>query len=193
MKTLLKFMLVLACISLFVTCQKSDQILDDLSDGTLKKAQPITVSVPFKANLTVWDHSDYTDRSCGDPPVFLLTMEGFGTSTHLGRLTTKMTFCCDVSTGIYHNTDIVFVSANGDELYCQIPIGYIIPNEGENSEYYTDRFNDPIIFNGGTGRFEGAKGDALTNAFVHYPVDENDVWHTDFFSEGTLVMVKSEK
>ena len=33
----------------------------------------------------------------------------------------------------------------------------------------------------------------MTNAFVYDPVNENDVWHTDFFSEGTLVLVKGKK
>ena len=192
MKTLIRFLFFMACVSLYVTCQKSDQIMDDLSGSQLKSTQLITVNVPFKVNLTVWDHSDYTYMKCGDPPVFALTMEGSGTSTHLGTLTTSMTFCCNVATGEYFDTEIVFVSANGDKLYGQISIGFIVPNPGENSAYYQSKFNDPIVFTGGTGRFEGASGEAMTNAFVHDPLDENDVWHTDFFSEGTLVLVKGK-
>jgi hypothetical protein len=36
------------------------------------------VSVPFKADLSVWDKSDYSDPSCGGFPVLFLTMEGDG-------------------------------------------------------------------------------------------------------------------
>ena len=50
--------------------------------------------------------------------------------------------------------------------------------------------NDPIIFTGGSGRFEGAEGMAYTNAFVHDGADE---WRTDFFSTGSLTLVKGKR
>ncbi len=169
----------------------NDPISED--ELTLKSAQPVMVEVPIKVDLTVWDHSDYTDERCGGFPNFFLTMIGDGNISHLGKINTVMTFCCDVTTGVYQNTEVVFVAANGDELYAEIPIGYILPNEGDNSDFYQSFFNDPMYFTGGTGRFENASGEAMTNAFVHDPTGPEDVWHTDFFSEGTLVLVKGNR
>jgi len=153
-------------------------------------------SVPLKADFSVWDHSDYTDPYCGGFPVLFLTMEGDGNITHLGKMTTTMTFCNDVTTGHYYDTDVIFIAANGDELYASIPEGQIVPNEEDNSSYYQAKFNDPMIFTGGTGRFDGASGEALTNAYVHNDEDGPegpDVWRIDFFSTGTLVLVKGKR
>ena len=109
-----------------------------------------------------------------------------------------MTFCCDVTTGVYGNTEVIFIAANGDELYASIPIGYIVDNDEENSNRYGAKFNDKMYFTGGTGRFEDASGMAMTNAYVHYPTDEyvrkgDEVWHTDFFNEGTLILIKGKR
>jgi len=101
-----------------------------------------------------------------------------------------MTFCCDVTTGYYYNTVGSFVAANGDVLDFTIPEGQIVPNDEDNSAYYQTKFNDPIIFTGGTGRFEGASGMAYTHAYVHDGADE---WRTDFFSKGTLILVKGKR
>lgn len=46
-----------------------------------------------------------------------------------------------------------------------------------------------MTFTGGTGRFEGASGEAMTNAFVH---DGTDEWRTDFFPAGNLILVKGK-
>jgi len=200
MKTLKRLLFLFAAISLLISCSKSDDIFlnDDPIEGNLKSAknEPVMVSVPFKADFSVWDHSDYTDRSCGESPVYFLTMVGDGQITHLGKMTTRMTFCCDNSTGYYYDTDIIFIAANGDELYASVPEGQIFPNEEDNSSYYQAKFSDPMFFTGGTGRFEGASGEALSNAYVHNDEDGPegpDVWRTDFFSTGTLVLVKGKR
>jgi len=200
MKTLKALLFLFAGIGLLISCSKSDEILpmDDPLGSNLKRAmnKTVEVSVPFKADFSVWDHSDYTDQSCGGYPVFLLTMEGDGHITHLGKMTTRMTFCCDVTTGYYYDTEAIFVAANGDELYAAIPEGQIIPNDEDNSSYYQTKFNDPIIFTGGTGRFEGASGEAESHAYVHNDADGPDgpdEWRTDFFSTGTLILVKGKR
>jgi hypothetical protein len=194
MKTLRRLLFLFAGIGLLISCSKSDDMLpiDDPLGSTLKSAnnESVMVSVPFKADFSVWDQSDYTDLSCGGYPVFFLTMVGDGNINHLGKMTTRMTFCLDFSTLYYYYTEGIFVAANGDELYATIEYGYIVPNEGDNSSYYQTIFNDPMIFTGGTGRFENASGEAMTNAYVH---DGEDEWRTDFFSTGTLILVKGKR
>lgn len=189
MKTLLKIIFLMAVISLFAGCNKTNDFVPD-KELQLKSAHPITVEVPFKANFTVKDYSDYTDRSCGPAPIYSLTMKGEGNINHMGNITTEMTFCCNTSNGSYWDTNCTFVAANGDELYATIPTGKILPNEGDNSDYYETYFNDKMNFTGGTGRFEGASGEAMSNAYVH---NDPANWHTDFFSTGKLILVKGKK
>jgi pimeloyl-ACP methyl ester carboxylesterase len=176
-----------------VQWEKPD-IVNNLIWKFASRREPVypILKMPFKADFSVWDKSDYSDPGCGDPPVFSLTMEGNGTATQLGMLTTHMTFCCNTETGYYYNTVGSLVAANGDELYVSIPTGYIVPNEESNSDYYQQKFNDEIFFVGGTGRFKGASGSGWTHAYVHNPDPAvmDDVWHTDFFTTGTLIMVK---
>lgn len=183
MKT--KILPLTVLILLLFACQSDD--LYDTTNTLLEEnfTKSVLVDVPFKADFSVWDESDYTDDRCGGSPNFFLTMNGSGNITHLGITDVTFTFCFDASTGVYTDTNATFVAANGDELYAEVPIGYIIPNEEDNSDYYQTKFNDPMYFVGGTGRFEDASGEAMTHAYVH---DGTDEWRTDFFSEGTLIM-----
>ena len=148
------------------------------------------VTVPFKADFSVWDKSDYSDHSCGEAPVYTLTMKGCGICNHLGDMESHMSFCCDTETGYYFNTAGTFVAANGDKLFFVIPEGHIVLNEEDNSSYYQTRFNDTIYFTNGTGRFSGATGKAMTNAYVH---DGDDEWRTDFFCTGSLNLVNGKR
>lgn len=192
MKQINRILFLFAGICLVIACSKADSFLgSDETQVNLKKGgmDQKTVTVPFKSHFTVWDHSDYSDPGCGGFPLLVLTMDGEGTATHLGFFTSHWTFCCDVITGYYYNTIAVFTAANGDELYISIPEGYIVPNEEDNSDFYETKFNDPMYFVGGTGRFEGASGNGMTNAYVHNNPDD---WHTDFFSSGTLTLIKGK-
>jgi hypothetical protein len=199
MKTLVKLLFFVVCVAIIAGCQKDEEMLKN--DVNLKSAEygsnndgeNLTVTIPFKANFTVWGQKP--EHDCGDNKS--VHMQGNGTITHLGKMKTIMTFCSD-GQGNYWNTDVVFISANGDELYASIPVGVIVPNEEDNAAHYSRRFNDEMYFVGGTGRFDGASGMAMTHAYVHYPSDEwqhkgDEVWHTDFFSSGELILVKGKR
>jgi hypothetical protein len=190
MKTFVKLLFFMAFLGFVLACDKADESVDNMANTDLKSAESREFTVPFKADFTVRDHSDFTDVSCGEPPVFKLTMVGEGNINHMGQITAEMTFCCNTESGAYWDTNCKFVAANGDELYATIPIGQIVPNEGNNSDYYQTCFNDTMYFVGGTGRFEGAEGKAMSNAFVH---DAPEDWHTDFFSTGQLVLIKGKR
>ena len=187
--------LILALFAVFLfACQTSNDDLietESISTELEKSNQKIkTVTIPFKANFSVWDESDLTDIRCGEFPNFFLTMNGFGKATHLGKSFVNATFCCDVLTGAYQNTLYTFVAANGDELYGETITGQIIPNNDVNSSYYQTKFNDTIVITGGTGKFQGASGMVMSNAFVHDGAEE---WRTDFFPEGTINLKKGRK
>lgn len=204
MKKCKQISLVIFCIVLMMGCSKEDGLLKN--DTTLKstefgannEGETLMVTVPFKANFTVW-HYEPDEPWCDNDHVSELK-KGSGTISHLGKISTTMTFCVIPTPPPveYYDTNIVFVAANGDELYASIPIGYILLNEEDNAAYYTVRFNDKMYFTGGTGRFEGAAGEAMTHAYVHLPTDEwrhkgDEIWHTDFFSTGELILQKKGK
>lgn len=193
MKTIKALLIFIAGIFMLLTCTQADIFSDeDNLTTTLRKSNDkvVLVTVPFKANFSVWDHSDYTDPSCGEG-WFNLTMEGYGNITHLGKMSTIMKFCLNPADGHYVAVDGTFVAANGDELYFEVIEGWVVPIDGGELLYYQTQFDDPINFLGGTGRFEGASGTATTNAFVHsIPANE---WRTDFFSQGTLILRKGKK
>lgn len=198
MRTLVNILFFAAIIGLLAGCDKTGELFEN-ENPELKKAQ-VEVTVPFKAEFTVTNHSDYSDRRCAteeNPNIFFLTMKGEGTATQLGKLSTCMTFCCIAGPlpQYYYGGDGTFVAANGDELYFIIPEGWIVLNNEDNKDYYRARFNDEFEFAGGTGKFEGASGKWMTNAYVHNgnPNDPEDNWHTDFFSEGTLTLLKGKK
>lgn len=190
MKTLVKLLPFVACLGLIYANIEPHENFEKMSDVELKSGKIHKVTLPFKADFTVWDHSDYTDTSCGGAPVYKLTMIGEGKINHMGQITTEMTFCCNTESGVYWGTNCTFVAANGDKLYATIQKGRIVPNEGDNSDYYQTCFNDTMRFEGGTGRFEGALGKAMSNAFVHSNPED---WHTDFFSTGELILVKGKR
>ena len=179
-------MILTAGICLLMACSTKD--------AKNKSEEPAMETVLFKAEFTVWNESAEPSESCGDYSHQLI-MVGNGNSSNLGKMTTKMVFCADLeTTGAYGNGTGTFVADNGDELYFDLKIGEIILNEANNASFYPTRFDDRVNFTGGTGRFEGISGYFMTNAFVHFPnpEDENDVWHTDFFSSGLIILKKRE-
>ena len=200
MKTLSKLLLVVFSLLFVFSCSKSqDDILSpDLKSGNLgadESHESKTVTVPFKADFTVWHAAPTGSGEVCDMPnaLFRETMAGSGEITHLGKITTWMTFCVlgDLS---YTFTELgYFVAANGDSLFIDIPHGQIIPG-GSDLEGYSAYFNDTMYFVGGTGRFDGASGYALTNAYPVFDDDQTpeDEFFTDFFSEGTLTLVKGK-
>ncbi len=196
----LNYVLLLSFILFLIAgCAKDDSLAplnQNDQETNLKKghAQPVIVSVPLKADFTVWFAGFSDDNPCAPGNVRLI-MVGEGNMSHLGKMTTRMDFCATGEpTGSYRNGSGKFVAANGDELYFDLEEGLIIGNEDEDP-YYPTRFNDKVNFTGGTGRFEEATGYFWTNAYVHFPDpnNEDDVWHTDFFSYGILKLVKGKR
>ena len=101
-----------------------------------------------------------------------------------------MSFC---GAGLaYKNGEGSFVAANGDELYFWVPspdsIGHIIPYD---HPFYEFQFQDPFMFNGGTGRFEGATGSGYTDSYVDLFDDDGNFileHRTDHEWTGTLIL-----
>lgn len=137
------------------------------------------VTIPFKAKFFTEEVSLVLD-DCG-PGIALNTQEGMGNATHLGQLTTRMVFCFNLNPGpdfgAYDfkpgSENGHFVAANGDELWISVTGGQVIfdPNLGPK---YAAYFQDPFVFLGGTGRFEGATGGGQINSLVRADLIRTD-------------------
>jgi hypothetical protein len=108
---------------------------------------------PFKATLVGelnWSFTDIPRPDCYGPNpygLYATTMtDSVGTATHMGAVESHWTHC-PASEDYLNDGRMVLIAANGDELYGI----YDYPGiEG----------GSPIVFTGGTGRFEGASGEA---------------------------------
>ncbi len=196
MKNLKTLMMVACCVALVVACSKmvDETSLADLKSGNMygadKSGEDKMVSVPFKADFSVWRALPPGQGEACDGGYFRETMEGEGEIIHLGEMTTFMTFCVDTLTSEYALTELgYFVAANGDTLFIDVPYGQVLP--GSDLDGYVAHFNDTMYFMGGTGRFEGASGKALSNANVY--VGDGTEFRTDFLSYGHLTLKKGKR
>ncbi|WP_319591639.1 hypothetical protein [uncultured Draconibacterium sp.] len=196
MKKLKTLLFAACCVALIVACSDvvDETDLIDLKSGSMygadKSGDDKMVTVPFKADFSVWRALPPGGGEACDVGYFRETMYGEGDITHLGEITTFMTFCVEQATSMYSFSELgYFVADNGDSLFIDIPAGQVMG--GSDVEGYVAHFNDTMYFMGGTGRFDGAMGKALTNAYVY--VGDGTEFRTDFWSHGHLKLKKGKR
>ena len=91
------------------------------------------------------------------PTGVAITAVGDGEATHLGKFTREESILLNPVNFTFTGT-IVFTSADGSELYCDFVGGFTGPTTAVGT--YT--------FTGGTGRFEGASGEA------YFSIEQSD-------------------
>lgn len=155
---------------------------------------------PFIAKfytIRSYDEEEEGQAMCTEDPFLAFNLQvGEGKGTHLGKFTTSMRFCSDLATFTYKNGRGLFVAANGDELYFNVPstgeVGNILPLPFEH-HLYEFYFADPFEFDGGTGRFAGASGMGYTLSFVDLFDDDGEFipeHRTDHRWFGKLILPK---
>ena len=208
MKALKLFGIAIIGIMLLYTCEKQDDEITSANDVFQKSNLESkygqadgTLELPFKAHF--YTKRNYSKEEEGatycteDPYTAFNYQVGEGEATHLGHFTTEMHFC---GAGFdYINAEGVFVAANGDELYFKFEegtIGHVILyTEEDVVPPYEAHFEDPFIFNGGTGRFENASGGGKMNSKVDLFDDEGNFiaeHQTDHIWTGTLILPKGK-
>lgn len=182
----------MAVISLVAGCNKIDEYTVD-EDLQLKSAQPLTITVPFKADFVgnYLPTSGVDVEMCGDYPMVRIFNEGVGTGTHLGKFTHSFDFCVNNETGEYPfgHIEAYFVAANGDKLFVSVAGQVINGRLDYHPEDVNSYFKDPFEILGGTGKFEGATGSGWTDDYNRdsYPANSFHHW------TGTITLVKSKK
>jgi len=163
----LKIICIVLIMMVVVSCECDDPIVNE--------------SVPFKFEFTSMGGPIEGDETCGPPPVFRIKQEGSGSGT-LGDFEFFSTFCNNVQTGAYFADDSesngYFKFSNGDKLVLgpKVPgqqLGQILPSDKPDFDLM---FQDPVSFEGGTGKFEGATGGGFTNSYVK--LAEGTTYHT---------------
>ncbi|HYQ55821.1 MAG TPA: hypothetical protein VEP89_00645 [Draconibacterium sp.] len=196
MKKLKTLLFTVCCLALIMACAElvDESELIELKKGNMygadKSGDDKMVTVPFKADFSVWRAMPVGSGEACNEGHFRETMMGEGDISHLGEITTYMTFCVNGATSEYAFTELgYFVADNGDSLFIDIPAGMVMG--GSDKEGYVAHFNDTMYFMGGTGRFEDAMGMALTNAYVY--VGDGSEFRTDFWSQGHLKLKKGKR
>lgn len=206
MKTFVETLFTVVLLGLVISCTKSDETTDKILDAELKSGKTKMVTVPFKADF-VGNYLDvpFPNPECGDCPVDeegnptgpkcwgIVSNDGEGTATHLGKFTHHFEFCVELFSGIYpgptDHMDAWFVAANGDTLFVyvsgQVLQGKLDHHPEDVNSYFTDKWE--II--GGTGRFEGASGSGWTDDYNRDSYPENSFHHWT----GTITMAKGKK
>lgn len=214
MKTLINsLLLTLFSICLIAACDVTESSpelqevpvsnLTKMEHGEKNHLRGYQKPIPFKATfftLGIINEEDPSDPNASgpfkggcteEPFIFFNVQEGSGQATHLGKFSTRITFCADITdvmddgtlTGDeslpYNNGEGIFIAANGDELYFTIE-GAVLPSDHPD---YNFEFQDPFTFTGGTGRFAGATGGGITDSFA-----DQSTGRTDHSWNGTLIL-----
>jgi len=184
MKTIGKFLLCMACMALLANCAK-DPTEPAVKDGS---KMDIYGSYSFIVDYRV------TDNTLSDKTVLFDGINGVqrkwlgsGENELLGMFNVEITFLCFIKPGElcgeFCNMKGTFQAQDGSTLIFDIAAGEVIMNTDENCNTYQTCFNNPAIIKGGTGKFAGATGYFLPQAFIH---NGQDQFYADFFNRGYL-------
>jgi hypothetical protein len=114
---------------------------------------------------------DWCDET-GLLPVVIYVEQG--QATHLGRFTGEARHCTNNETGEFVDGVVVMIAANGDELHGTYA-GAFLPDLPDG----TSRTTGLHEYDGGTGRFANATGDAAEGSrFVFTSETEGVIWGT---------------
>ncbi len=127
------------------------------------------------------------EAKCGAfPPMVNVMNIGEGSGTHFGKMTSYFDFCVDVRDSSYPNgyVEAYFMDENGDKLFVYVE-GFVLPGRVPGMPIFASSyFKDPFVITGGTGRFEGATGQGMTN---DYNSERDEYTHHHWNGKITLV------
>ncbi len=126
------------------------------ASGPLARSQE---QIPMKEEY----HTTGTITPSAECPIgtLLVSLDGGGTATHVGRYTITNSHCLDLQTGAFINGTFVKTAANGDQLFGTYSgAGTIIVPPAPVGRF---QVTGTLVFTGGTGRFAGATGSQSMN------------------------------
>ena len=148
----------------------------EAADGRL----PAATLVPFKGTFDATGTA--TDIPGDRCPALTIQIEGAGTATHLGALTTVQSHCVTPPSFDFTLGEFTLTAANGDQLFGTyegqfLPLAPpLVAIDGE------------LTFTGGTGRFAGATGSGVASGEQNLATGDATV-----VLEGTISSVGSNR
>lgn len=137
-------------------------------------------TVPFRTSSYLFRGvAAVAEPGCDAPGESRRYLAGGGSATHLGSYTVQLSFCARAG-GILDGGLGTFVAANGDHLELSF--------EGMSafSPPFTLNFTSYAVFTGGTGRFDGATGDAVVTGSLDVRTSAGDgQWEGNLSSVGS--------
>ncbi|NQU32474.1 MAG: hypothetical protein HQ521_04505 [Bacteroidetes bacterium] len=170
MKMLKKILIVVIGLSLFCGCSK-------------------TVTEPLKVDF-LGEYKNVIqgiDSKCEEPYNCRVIVDFKGTGTPLMNFSGTFEFCGCGSDGEYAPTESYMVATNGDTLIVSCSGKVVEGRLDDHPEHVTSYWRDPFVILGGTGQFEGATGNGMTDDY-NSSEDANSHHHW----EGTITMKKGE-
>ena len=149
-------------------------------------------TLPFEAEFTGTYTSIQPDSiKCGPGPWLYIIVDCSGTETTLGNFTTHFEFCAD-DQGYYPGKQgkhkvAHMIADNGDTLFVSCAGQVLEGRQEDHPEYVVSYWRDPFEILGGTGKFEGATGEGMTDDY-NSSKDENSHHHWT----GTITMLKEK-
>jgi hypothetical protein len=147
-----------------------------------------TKTVPFDVEFTgTYNLVEPDSLLCGPEPWMHVIVDCSGTGTPLGKFTTHFDFCANWEEGYYPGTRSVeyMIAENGDTLFITCEGQVIEGRLEDHPEYVVEYWRDPFKILGGTGKYEGATGEGMTDDY-NSSEDQNSHHHW----KGTITMLK---
>ena len=144
-----------------------------------------TKTVPFDVEFTgTYNLVEPDSLLCG-PGWAHIIVDCSGTGTPLGNFTGHFDFCADWEEGYYPGARIIayMVAENGDTLFVKCEGQVLEGRLEDHPEYVVDYWRDPFEITGGTGKYEGATGEGMSDDYDSSE-DENSHHHW----KGTITM-----
>ena len=176
-------MVALPLVVIFaVGCDHSPPIVTGPNAALQVQRSATEQAVPFKTSSYLFQGiAAVPEPGCNAAGESRRYLTGEGAATHLGSYTVELSFCARPG-GILDDGVGTFVAANGDLLH------FTFEGTSTFAPPFTLTFTSYSLFTGGTGRFDGASGEAVVTGALDVRTGAGDgAWN------GTLSSVGSNK
>ncbi|WP_445383253.1 hypothetical protein [Robiginitalea sp. IMCC43444] len=193
MKKLLTTVIAMAVIGFMASCEQSDdRVYDEATPLKYQASQMRTLglNLVFTGNYEFPTHG----AECAEG-TFPVRNAGAGTGTHFKKLTSVFEFCVRPTgpgSGSYPEGYInaYFEDENGDRLFIEVAGEVFAGRVPGMPNYAISYFKDPFVILGGTGKFEGASGEGVTNDYNF--INKDGIQQTSHHWQGTITMKKGK-
>jgi hypothetical protein len=189
MKHLKTLLLLTAALCLIVSCGRSGSSVK--GEKKLKKGEAELVTLPFDVtilgNYTYFGPDTLPNPKCVEPlAAWRVIVDGNGTGTPVGDFIAHFDFCGD-SLSNYGNSYAYLAFSDGDTIFVSAAGRVLDGRLEDHPAFVTSYWKDTNTILGGTGKYEGAKGE-----FVGDDYNSSEDPYSHHHWAGTITMMKQK-